>query len=387
MATSTSSSPSSEPPVHKPLTGRTKHNNVMSHKDMTSWQNQENSKLFRISQLNKKLNRIADTLASPGLVSDKLVQCTHNTDYVLQSQVSKKDKDNQKCTVHAYSGNGTYSVQNQVSDFSYKQLRFDALEVKTKIGLDCHIKAINEQYPDGFSLDNIYSYLKAQTQLKPQSLSTLSFGIKAAVKNYLGLNYVFDAHVKYTIDRFFKEFTCKRKDRSPKKFVTPETLKKFTEVAGLRTGMIAEFLFHTSIRVSEMCAIKKADIAPSDNCYSVEVVQKGRNKNIILLRKDLIDEAKLVFRGKVYLFETQKHNPYRRQDIATLLREQSEKHLGARITPHMLRHSYATYIATKHPDKLKGAVKNGGWKDYKVFYNTYVYQDHDPYIIPRLRDM
>lgn len=158
----------------------------------------------------------------------------------------------------------------------------------------------------------------------------------------------------------------KTKDRLIK-FLTPEDLKKLLEtpntkkLQGLRDKTILEVLFSTGLRVSELASLNRDQI----NLISGEfnVLGKGRKNRLVFLSTRAIewlkryietrkDESPAVFiryRGKTA------KNPNELRLTPRQIERLVEKYrliagITAHLTPHVLRHSFATDLLTHGAD-------------------------------------
>jgi integrase/recombinase XerD len=147
------------------------------------------------------------------------------------------------------------------------------------------------------------------------------------------------------------------------KFLTPEEIEKLLRQpdagtdAGARDRAMLETLYATGLRVSELLSLKMADIdweAGLLKCFG-----KGSKQRIVPLGRSALDHLTryLPRRQKLlgessshYLFVEPGGRPLTRQKIWLLIRDYGKAAGVDYVTPHMLRHSFATVLLKNGAD-------------------------------------
>ncbi len=123
---------------------------------------------------------------------------------------------------------------------------------------------------------------------------------------------------------------------------------------GLRDRAILELLYATGLRVSEVASLRISDIDFAEKL--VRVKGKGGKERIALLHDEALNwleryltESRPLFlqRGKQVtdiVFVSQKGTPLTVRQIHRIVDGYAKKVLGRRISPHALRHSFATHL-------------------------------------------
>ena len=136
------------------------------------------------------------------------------------------------------------------------------------------------------------------------------------------------------------------------KFLGYDEIQKLI-LAGYKTntiyGIIIKTLFITGIRVSELSNLKIEDLFLEDN--KIKVVQgKGKKDRIVLVHDELKQEliGHLGNRKRGYVFESTHVKQFSKRRLQQIVQEAGFKaHITKKVTPHILRHSMATYLLNK----------------------------------------
>jgi integrase/recombinase XerD len=131
-----------------------------------------------------------------------------------------------------------------------------------------------------------------------------------------------------------------------------------TDVLGIRDRAMLEVMYAAGLRVSELITLRTADIHLKDNfllCHG-----KGGKERIVPLGKSAVDAVvrhldkarpKLMREPVNALFLTRRGDRFTRQGFWKLLRQYARKAgLSAKISPHVLRHSFATHLLERGAD-------------------------------------
>lgn len=122
---------------------------------------------------------------------------------------------------------------------------------------------------------------------------------------------------------------------------------------GLRDRAMLEFLYATGVRVSELCKVQVSDL--ETNLGFVRVIGKGRKQRIVPVGRAAVTAveeylrngrpALLKARRSPYLFVTARGGAMTRQAFWKLLGGYGKKAgIFHDLTPHVIRHSFATHL-------------------------------------------
>ena len=129
-------------------------------------------------------------------------------------------------------------------------------------------------------------------------------------------------------------------------------------VRGIRDKALLELLYATGLRVSELITLRTKDVNLEDGFLLC--VGKGGKERIVpvgdsavkAIRRYLEEgRDKFLKESSEYLFLSQRGNAFTRQGFWKLLKEYAKKAgLVQKISPHVLRHSFATHLLERGAD-------------------------------------
>lgn len=139
----------------------------------------------------------------------------------------------------------------------------------------------------------------------------------------------------------------KRKSKPLPKYLTVLEIKRLLQqCTNLKHGCILKILYGCGLRVSEVIALKIEDIDSSAMRLMVRAA-KGKKDRALPLPLSLLESLRqyyTTYRPKHYLFEGQSGGNYSAKSIQSFIKKYArEAKIQKSVTPHMLRHSYATH--------------------------------------------
>ena len=152
----------------------------------------------------------------------------------------------------------------------------------------------------------------------------------------------------------------------PKILSEEETFRMLDEITGaeprdIRDRAILEVLYGCGLRVSELCDLKMGDV--EDSGELVRIVGKGSKERVVPLGSSAgkalaryFGEARATFlrngASDEHVFITRLGRPFTRQGVFKLIRERAANVgiAAERISPHVLRHSYASHMLAHGAD-------------------------------------
>lgn len=124
---------------------------------------------------------------------------------------------------------------------------------------------------------------------------------------------------------------------------------------GIRDRLILEMLYATGMRVGELESVKINDINFSDN--SIKILGKGNKERIVYFgeyAREILDLYLSKRKDKCeYLFINNHGTKLTSRGISYILNKTIDKtSLNTKISPHMIRHSFATHMLNEGCDLL-----------------------------------
>lgn len=145
----------------------------------------------------------------------------------------------------------------------------------------------------------------------------------------------------------------RKKNILPKYITKPQIKKMIEETYNLKHRCIIMLLYSAGLRVSELIGLKTIDI-DSDSMLINISNSKGRKDRKVMLSEKVLTELRLYYKQykpKEYLFEGQNKAYYSAKSIQNIVKDAALRaNLNKRVTPHMLRHSFAIHLLENGTD-------------------------------------
>ena len=131
------------------------------------------------------------------------------------------------------------------------------------------------------------------------------------------------------------------------------------DVVGIRDRAMIELMYSTGLRVSELCGLRVSDLQMEPGC--LRCIGKGNKERLVPVGKRALEAVQAYLRearqalargvASPYLFLNQKGHKLNRIAFWKILGEYGRKAgLRKSLTPHMLRHSFATHLLDRGAD-------------------------------------
>jgi site-specific recombinase XerD len=145
----------------------------------------------------------------------------------------------------------------------------------------------------------------------------------------------------YSIDRPRKE------KKLPQVISKSEVMKILDNTNNLKHRCIVGLLYSAGLRRNELINLKLSDIDSNRMLIRIES-GKGNKDRYSLLSNQILNDLRIYYkkwRPKKYIIEGQYGGQYSGQSIAVIVTRAAKKAgIRIRVTPHMLRHSFATHL-------------------------------------------
>jgi len=138
--------------------------------------------------------------------------------------------------------------------------------------------------------------------------------------------------------------TPKIEQKLPNVLTTQEIQALLETATYTKSKLIIKLLYSTGIRVSELVNLKWQDLEPSQGTAWVRQ-GKGQKDRLITISKQLCEELQTIKKENTqYIFPGQNGKMSTRNVQSIIKRAGKKANIDKDITPHTLRHSFATHL-------------------------------------------
>jgi site-specific recombinase XerD len=145
----------------------------------------------------------------------------------------------------------------------------------------------------------------------------------------------------YSINRPFK------KERLPKVLSQTEVFKIIDATNNIKHRCIASLLYSAGLRRQELLNLKITDIDSQRMVININQGKGRKDRVTILSEKVLLDLRKYIkiWTPQLYLFEGKVSEKYSGSSVGAIIKKSAIRaRISKNVTPHMLRHSFATHL-------------------------------------------
>lgn len=190
------------------------------------------------------------------------------------------------------------------------------------------------------SLRAFYHYLAFMEEIEDNPLNRidLAFKLPQRLPRYIP---------NHVMNRFYQELYAQR-DRAG---------TAYQHKCAVRDIAVIELLFATGLRISELCGLRREAV----NLYEgeVRIHGKGDKERILQLTEEItigaLKEYETLFQTEIgksdYFFLNKYGHPLSDQSVRDMINRLTRAaSISMHITPHMFRHSFATYLVNQDVD-------------------------------------
>lgn len=148
-------------------------------------------------------------------------------------------------------------------------------------------------------------------------------------------------------NRFYAIERPRKEQKLPQVLSKEDIFSIIEHTNNIKHRCIVELLYSAGLRRSELLHLKLTDIDSKRMLIRVESA-KGNKDRYTLLSKTILNDLRIYFkqwRPKKYLFESPNGGRYSAESVAKIVIKAAKKSgVKPRVTPHVLRHSFATHL-------------------------------------------
>jgi site-specific recombinase XerD len=159
--------------------------------------------------------------------------------------------------------------------------------------------------------------------------------------------------VKQMPNRFYSVDRPIQNESLPKVISMVEVSSIIKNTSNIKHRCIVSLLYSAGLRRSELLNLKLNDI---DSKRMVILVKnaKGNKDRLTILSRSVLDDLRIYFKQwkpKEYLFEGENGGKYSSTSVMAIINKASKKaNIKKKISPHILRHSFATHLLENGTD-------------------------------------
>jgi len=153
--------------------------------------------------------------------------------------------------------------------------------------------------------------------------------------------------VKHMPNRFYSIDRPIKRETLPKVLSKEEIKAMIASTRNLKHRCIIELLYSAGIRLNELLSLEITDIDSSRMVINIRA-GKGRKDRQTLLGQTILRDLRdyyLLEKPKKWLFEGAQSQKYSASSVQKIVKRAAQRAgIRKRVTPHMLRHSFATHL-------------------------------------------
>ncbi len=235
-----------------------------------------------------------------------------------------------------------------------------------------YLQKLNEELKlRGYSEKTKKSYSYIITRYLEKEIDPREFLLKNSYKskstmrsNYFALKFFYENVLK---QKFKEEIPlAKNESKIPVVLSKEEVQKLFDVTLNLKHKFALMLLYYTGIRLNELINLKWEDLDFDRKVIHLKTT-KGNHQRIIFLHNKLIQI--ITFLGlekKGFILISNRNKKYNQRSIQQIIKNAVKKTgINKKVTPHSLRHSFATHLLDSGAD-IRHIQRLLGHKDLKT---------------------
>jgi len=228
---------------------------------------------------------------------------------------------------------------------------FDKRVYLTRVAEMCKLRGFSPQTTKSYlyHINDFFNFIsKCRFNLSEEGvkryLLSKDLSVNSMRLKHASISFLFREVIRSPLNRDF--VPSKKKEKELPKVLSKEKIRNLlNSINNVKHKLMIKMLYSTGIRLQELVNLKRKDL---DFDRNIIYVRKGKGaKDRITLLSESIKKDILKYLGSQnfktdYLFEGKK-GKYSKASVEKFL-ERFSKQLKIKITPHMLRHSFATHL-------------------------------------------
>ncbi|MBI4052403.1 MAG: tyrosine-type recombinase/integrase [Candidatus Diapherotrites archaeon] len=240
-------------------------------------------------------------------------------------------------------GGGTEQDMAKTAERFRQELLITGYSKKTMETYTMYVKeflAFVKKKPETCSREDVVSFLAHKKEKGNAGNATLALVLAS-------LRFFFKEYLKMGIVDEIKR--PKKAKHLPTTLSVPEVIALIKAIKKKRNRLIVELLYSSGVRVSECVKMKVADLDLAEKMARVKG-GKGNKDRVIILSKDWCKKAKKYLEGKKipseFMFSKKSNSKPLSTDTVQRIVKKAAGRAGIqkKVTPHSLRHSFATHL-------------------------------------------
>ncbi|MEP3209749.1 MAG: site-specific tyrosine recombinase/integron integrase [Maribacter sp.] len=173
-------------------------------------------------------------------------------------------------------------------------------------------------------------------------------------------------------NRFYEIERPRKESKLPKVISKEEVVDIIENTNNLKHRCIVQLLYGSGLRRSELLNLRIKDIDSKRMLVRVEG-SKGNKDRLTLLSKTALKDLRkyyIKYEPELFLFEGKKGMKYSAASVLKIVKAASEKaRIRTQVTPHVLRHSFATHLLEAGTDlrQIQVLLGHGSSKTTEIY--------------------
>ena len=266
--------------------------------------------------------------------------CWVNTNVLFKDRIINKER--------APTDINSYRKRKQIQGFSYCPESY-----LLKLELKKYAPNTIKSYVSGFELFINYYYGSELSELDENDIRNYLQYLIQSGKSDSTVNLAVNS-IKFYYEivlgmpnRFYSIERPRKKEKLPEVISQAEIKTMINVTKNLKHKTIISLLYSTGMRRSELLNLRIENIDSKRMLIKINEAKGGKSRITLLSEKmlKLLREYYKNYTPKVFLFEGQTGGQYSAESVVNIVKKAALKAgIKTRVTPHILRHSFATHL-------------------------------------------